>query len=93
MAQAQAATTTVVSHPAHLLLSPLHLRLILLLLLVLYHAVQPEHPDIALTQAQTFSLHSRPGATRKIFLDFDGHTTTGSAWNRLVAAAMRNAGN
>ncbi len=30
---------------------------------------------------QTFKLHSRPGAKRVIFLDFDGNTTTGTAWN------------
>lgn len=30
---------------------------------------------------QTFSLHSRPSASRKIFLDFDGHTTSGTWWN------------
>lgn len=30
---------------------------------------------------QTFLLHSRPGSKRKIYLDFNGHTTTGSAWN------------
>lgn len=30
---------------------------------------------------QTFVLHSRPGSKRKIYLDFNGHTTTGSAWN------------
>ena len=30
---------------------------------------------------QTFKLHSRPGAKRVLFLDFDGHTTTGTAWN------------
>lgn len=29
----------------------------------------------------TFKLHSKPGAQRVIYLDFDGHTTTGSAWN------------
>lgn len=29
----------------------------------------------------TFFLHSRPGATRVIYLDFDGHTTTGMHWN------------
>lgn len=29
----------------------------------------------------TFQLHSRPGSTRKIYLDFDGHTTTGTWWN------------
>ena len=31
--------------------------------------------------AQTFLLHSRPGATRKVYLDFTGHTTTGTPWN------------
>ena len=30
---------------------------------------------------QTFILHSRPGAKRVLFLDFDGHLTTGTAWN------------
>ncbi|PYU86688.1 MAG: hypothetical protein DMG08_29395, partial [Acidobacteria bacterium] len=30
---------------------------------------------------QTFFLHSRPLATRKIYLDFDGQTTSGTAWN------------
>ncbi len=25
---------------------------------------------------------SRPSATRKIYLDFDGHITTGTKWNR-----------
>jgi hypothetical protein len=29
----------------------------------------------------TFQLHSRPGAQRTIYLDFDGHTTTGTQWN------------
>ena len=32
-------------------------------------------------QAQTFLLHSRPTATRKIYLDFNGHTTSGTSWN------------
>ena len=31
---------------------------------------------------QTFVLHSRPSSKRKIYLDFNGQTTTGSAWNR-----------
>ncbi|MEK6260822.1 MAG: hypothetical protein AABP62_19660 [Planctomycetota bacterium] len=31
--------------------------------------------------AQTFFLHSRPTATKVIFLDFDGHVTTGTPWN------------
>ncbi|HJQ79629.1 MAG TPA: hypothetical protein VJ828_06720, partial [Lacipirellulaceae bacterium] len=30
---------------------------------------------------ETFLLHSNPGATKKIFLDFDGHVTTGTMWN------------
>ncbi len=30
---------------------------------------------------QTFKLHTRPGATRIIYLDFDGHTTSGTDWN------------
>lgn len=30
---------------------------------------------------QTFLLHSRPSATRKVYLDFTGHTTTGTPWN------------
>src|SRR5688572_13026302 len=29
----------------------------------------------------TFRLHSRPGATKKIYLDFDGFVMTGTAWN------------
>lgn len=35
----------------------------------------------ALNEVETFSLNSRLGAPRTIFLDFDGHTTTGTAWN------------
>ena len=30
---------------------------------------------------QTFALHSRPGSTRTIFLDFDGATVSGTWWN------------
>src|SRR5881397_2164846 len=30
---------------------------------------------------QTFFLHSRPGATKVIYLDFDGHLTSGTFWN------------
>lgn len=32
---------------------------------------------------QTFFLHSRPGATKKIFLDFNGHTTSGTYWKDI----------
>ncbi|GAA1567211.1 hypothetical protein GCM10009804_24730 [Kribbella hippodromi] len=29
-----------------------------------------------------FQLHSKPGSNRVIYLDFDGHTITGTAWNK-----------
>lgn len=41
-------------------------------------------PNVASTSipdSQTFFLHSRPGATRVIYLDCDGHTTSGTSWN------------
>lgn len=34
---------------------------------------------------QTLLLHSRPSSKRKIYLDFTGHTTTGTAWNSSYA--------
>lgn len=36
--------------------------------------------------ANTFALHSRPGAARVIYLDFDGHTLTGVDWNAELGA-------
>lgn len=30
---------------------------------------------------QTFTLHSLPSASHRIYLDFDGHTTSGTSWN------------
>ncbi|MEN9593552.1 MAG: hypothetical protein RLY23_35 [Actinomycetota bacterium] len=38
--------------------------------------LDPLYPD-----ADTFLLHSLPGATRSIYLDFNGHTLSGTAWN------------
>lgn len=35
---------------------------------------------------QTLRLHSRPGAKLVIFLDFDGHTTSGTSWNSAFTA-------
>src|SRR5688572_12483492 len=32
----------------------------------------------------TFFLHSRPSATKTIYLDFTGDTTTGTAWNNTA---------
>lgn len=34
----------------------------------------------------TFLLHSKPGASRVIYLDFNGHTTTGTPWNTNYTA-------
>jgi hypothetical protein len=34
-----------------------------------------------------FSLHSHPGATRVVYLDFDGHTIAGTAWNNSSGVA------
>lgn len=31
--------------------------------------------------SETFQLHSLPGADHTIYLDFDGHVTTGTSWN------------
>jgi subtilisin-like proprotein convertase family protein len=40
-----------------------------------------EFLEARLVPAGEFSLHSLPGATKVIYLDFDGHTTTGTRWN------------
>jgi hypothetical protein len=37
--------------------------------------------DLPAPLAQTFELQSRPGSQRTIYLDFDGHTATGTGWN------------
>ncbi len=39
----------------------------------------PIHSDIPLTDA--FALHSRPGSTKVIYLDFNGQTMTNTAWS------------
>jgi hypothetical protein len=38
-------------------------------------------PQAAPAPEDAFTLHSRPGAARTIYLDFDGHVLTGTAWN------------
>ncbi len=35
--------------------------------------------------ADAFVLHSRPGSQRVLYLDFDGHVISGTAWNSLYA--------
>jgi PKD repeat protein len=37
------------------------------------------------TPVDAFQLHSLPGASRVIYLDFDGHTTSGTSWNSSYA--------
>ncbi len=37
---------------------------------------------------QTFFLHSRPGCKRIIYLDFNGHVLTGTAWNAGYAGGQ-----
>lgn len=39
----------------------------------------PELSEI--TQAEAFTLHSKPGASRVVYLDMDGHVVTGTIWN------------
>ncbi len=43
--------------------------------------VAPATEAAAFPYAESFRLHSRPNATRKVYLDFDGHQVSGSAWN------------
>ncbi len=32
-------------------------------------------------ESETFKLHSRPGSRKTVYLDFDGHLTSGTSWN------------
>lgn len=36
---------------------------------------------VAVAEGPAFELHSKPGSNRVIYLDFDGHVITGTAWN------------
>ena len=46
-------------------------------------------PATALTSGETFSLHSRPGASRVLYLDFDGHLIPSStAWSSIDLDAV-----
>jgi hypothetical protein len=51
--------------------------------------LQPENQDSSMgtwNTAVVFALHSRPAAAKKIYLDFDGHTTVGTSWNNYAQA-------
>lgn len=45
----------------------------------------------ALDLSKTFLLHSRPGSTKVIYLDFNGQTVTGTAWNSYAGKATLEA--
>ena len=47
-------------------------------------ATAPPTEAAAYPYAASFTLHSRPTATRKVFLDFDGHRVQSSAWNDVM---------
>ncbi len=47
-------------------------------------AVQAPQP---ISAVDAFKLHSKPGATKIIYLDFDGHVITGTAWNSGAASS------
>ena len=44
-------------------------------------AAAPVYPEISLANA--FTLHSRPGSSKVIYLDFTGHDVTGSHWDSV----------
>lgn len=55
----------------------------------------PVAPNTGANQAsfpldQTFFLESKPGSTKTLFLDFDGHVTQGTAWNNSYGIASIN---
>ena len=36
---------------------------------------------VRVTETGAFTLHSKPGAPKTIYIDFDGHNVTGTIWN------------
>jgi PKD repeat protein len=44
------------------------------------------------TASDAFALHSRPNSPVRIYLDFTGHTTTGTAWNSSYGATIVSRG-
>lgn len=43
---------------------------------------------VAITTADAFKLHSKPGATNVLYLDFDGHLITGTSWNAVYGGGL-----
>jgi PKD repeat protein len=51
-------------------------------------ANSPELPiSLTPTMANAFSLHSKPGASKTIYLDFDGYTASNTAWSSSTIEA------
>lgn len=46
---------------------------------------------LAPAAVDTFKLHSRPAATKKIYLDFDGQVTTNTPWNQSASTITTTA--
>ena len=44
------------------------------------NAGEPELPE-GITEANVFSLHSKPGASSVLYVDFDGHDLIDTRWN------------
>ena len=42
------------------------------------------------TPANVFQLHSKPGASRVVYLDMDGHSVSGTAWNAASGIASHD---
>lgn len=56
-------------------------------------AIAPPAEAPPFPYAQTFNLHSRQGATKVVYLDFNGHTTTGTQWNTSFGTVVTPAFN
>ena len=49
---------------------------------------EPVASSFAADQTQVFLLHSNPGANKVVYLDFDGHTLSGTAWSGSTLVAL-----
>ena len=47
--------------------------------------IEPDPLAPTIDPSAAFTLHSRPGSRRVIYLDFDGHMVSGTAWNDKTA--------
>lgn len=54
---------------------------------VVAEAANPVGTSTPIPYGDTFRLHSRPGAQRVVYIDFNGHQVTGTAWNANYTAA------